>query len=75
MVLLMGAPLLLPWLAAQDVAPLLQVSQHKAVHNVLMGFPEQLLKQPQGSEADLQGQNQGSVVGPVFKTPLKSIHH
>lgn len=66
--MLLDAPFLLPWLAVQDVAPCLQVPQHQAVQDVLMGFPEQLLKQPQGSDADLQGQKEVRCET-VFKLP------
>lgn len=51
---LQGLPLLLRFVL--QVVPLLQVTQHQAVEDVLVGLLNQLLKQPQRHDADLRTQ-------------------
>lgn len=40
--------------AALQVAPRLQVPQRQVAHHVLMGFPQELLEEPQAGQADLR---------------------
>lgn len=48
---LQGLPLLLRFVL--QVIPLFQVAQHQTVEDVLVGLLEQLLKEPQRHDADL----------------------